>query len=87
MTFAPLGADSMDDKTRLQITCWGDYRVAYRARPDAVAFFLNGWPPFTADRSSHACTKNQVWICGIDDSIGCAIGDIALFQMKAGIIN
>src|SRR5215469_10132673 len=61
-----------------QLTRAGDRGLAERHWPDAIALLLNRWTAIATNCACHPGAQLQVIVCGVHDSIGRCLVEIAL---------
>jgi peptide/nickel transport system substrate-binding protein len=70
----------MNHVSRAQASRAGNRRLAERNWPDAIAFLLNQWAAFDANRPRDAAAQHQVVVRGIHDRVHIRVSEIALPQ-------
>lgn len=75
--------DSMDHMTGSKIACPGDDCPTNGCPPDAVALFLNTWPPFGANSPCDAASQDELRIGGIHYGIHLELRQIALYELDS----
>jgi hypothetical protein len=67
----------MDDELRLEHASGSDSSLAQRNAADPIALHLDGGAALVANRTGHSGAEKQLSICGVDDRIERAIGQVA----------